>query len=84
MTIKYIIDGKSVYGVVPLGNDKFVLTSNVFTKKNAALYDNKKDALYDKLIRDLKSGKPLSNYKTSKYYQYYLERLKKDNPEYAI
>jgi hypothetical protein len=84
MKIQYVIDGNAVYGVIPLGNDEYVLTSNVFTKRNLEMFDKKKDALYAKLIRDLKGGKPLKNFKTSKYYQYYLERLKKENPEYAI
>ncbi len=84
MKIKFIIDVNTVYGVVPLGDDEFVRTSDVFKKKNLEMFKSKKDALYAKLVRDLKGGKPLKNYKTSKYYKYYLERLKIENPEYAI
>lgn len=84
MKIQFVIDGNTVYGVYPIGGDEFVRTSDVFKKKNLTMFNSKKDALYAKLIRDLKGGKPLKNYKTSKYYKYYIERLKKEHPEYAI
>ena len=66
------------------GSNEFVNVSDVFTLKNYEMFDSKKDAMYTKLIRELDSGKSLSNYKSSKYFKYYCERLKKEHPEFMI
>lgn len=61
-----------------------ITAGDIFDPSKIKVYKNKFDAMYDKLVNDLQSGKPLENYKSSKYYQQYIERLKKDNPEYIL
>lgn len=90
LVTKFILDSAgNVLAVFDLGiNDKgqreFVNVGDVFTLKNYQMFDTKKDAMYAKLVRELGHGKPLKNYKRSKYYKYYLQRLKKEHPEYLI
>jgi len=48
------------------------------------IFDSKEELKYYSLVLDLKSGKPLSNFKRSKYYKYYISRLKEEYPEYVI
>ena len=84
-----LINGKDVRQVIELGKDpkgrtEFVDCGDVYTPKNYQTFDNKKDAMYSKLIIDLQSGTPLSNYKRSKYYKYYCSRLGQEYPEYMI
>lgn len=81
---KYIIDGNGVIPVIDVGDGYLVPASTIFPKKDHVVYDDKMDALYEKLVRDLTKGKPLENFKSSKYYKYYVARLKEDHPEYAI
>lgn len=44
-------------------------------------YDDKMDAMYANFVR---RKKHIENYKSSKYYKYYLKRAKKENPELII
>lgn len=83
-TEKYIISGGNVIPIYDLGGGYCVMSSDVYDLSNFTVYENKMDALYDKLIIELQNGKPLENYRSSKYYKQYIERLKKDNPEYII
>lgn len=82
--MKYIIDGDGVIPVFDVGGGYLVPASNVFPKKDHVVYNDKMDAMYYKLIRDLAKGKPLENYKSSKYFKYYMKRIKEEHPEYAI
>lgn len=89
LTTKYIYHGGSVQSVLDLGineqsKNEFVNVSDVFTVKNPNIFETKKDAMYYKLIIELSNGHKLENYKRSKYYKYYLKRLKNEHPEYLI
>lgn len=80
----YIIEKDSVVPVVKI-NDEYLVPANViFKKRDFKVYDSKLDALYDKLLRDLAKGKSLENFRRSKYFKYYTERLKEENPEYYL
>lgn len=81
---KYIIDKGNVMSVYDLGDDDFVWATDIFKLSNTVVFDDRMDAMYYKLILDLQKGKSLDNFKSSKYYNYYIERLKSDNPEYII
>lgn len=47
-------------------------------------YSSRKEALYGQAVSRLHSGVPLSNFKGSPYYSYYIKRLEKEHPEYLI
>ena len=81
---KYILLGKSVISVYELANGELIAVGDIFDSSQFKVYSNKLDAMYDKLVQDLQSGKPLENYKSSKYYKQYIEKLKKHHPEYII
>jgi hypothetical protein len=82
--IKYIINGASVLPVVEVGEEYLVHASLLFKKKDNQLYESRIDARYQCMLEDLKKGKRLENFKSSKYYKYYVERLRVENPEYII
>jgi hypothetical protein len=81
---KYILLGKNVIPVYELADGQLITAGDIFDSSQYKLYSNKLDAMYDKLVLDLQAGKPLDNYKSSKYFKQYIERLKKDHPEYII
>ena len=72
-TLEVVVHGEYAY---PVGSG--------FKIQRYQLHDTKFDAMYEKFLHSLKRGKPYTNYKSSKYYKQYLERLKKDYPEYFI
>ena len=55
-----------------------------FKKKNTTLRKTKKEARYDLFVEECSSGKHYSNYKRSKYYEYYINRALEENPEVLI
>lgn len=81
---KFIIQSNSVIPIVIINDVYYVPAGEVFELKDNNVYDNKLDAQYTLLIQNLRKGKQLSNYKTSKYFKYYIDRLKDENPEYLI
>lgn len=84
MKVEFLVHNNSVLEVFNLDNGDFVTVGDKFKAPNSPIFDNKEDAMYFKLLRSLEKGKPISNFKSSKYYKYYIERLKKENPEYII
>lgn len=81
---KYVLDGGNVIPVYDVGGGWFVIATEFYDATKYKLYDNRMDAMYDKLVKDLQTGKPIENYRSSKYFKYYIERLKKENPEFVI
>ena len=81
---KYVLDGGNVIPVYDVGGGWFVIATEFYDATKYKLYDNRMDAMYDKLVKDLQTGKPIENYRSSKYYKYYIDRLKKENPEFII
>lgn len=81
---KYIVVNKQVIPVYPLGDEYFIAEGPMYTVSDKHVYEDKMDAMYYKLVQELQFGKPIENFKTSKYYGYYIERLKKENPEYIL
>lgn len=82
--IKYIIDGKNVIPVLKANDYWLIQAGNSYRVDKYELYDDKMDAMYYNLLHQLSEGISLDNYKGSKYYKYYMERLKVENPEYLI
>lgn len=84
LEIKYVIINAIVYPVYDLGDDNFVQITQVFKQKDVKIFNTKVDALYTCVIQRLQNGAPLSNYKSSKFYNEYVQRLKIEHPEYII
>lgn len=80
---QYIIYNGTILRVAVI--DEYIFPIDTyFHKSQFTIYDDKKDALYVNLLHELSNGKSLDNYKRSKYFKYYIERLKKENPEFII
>lgn len=80
---KFILIGADVIRVLVCG-DKIIPTDCYYQLEDFEIFDSREDAMYSKLLDCLKAGKSLDNYKSSKYYKMYVERLKKEYPEYII
>ena len=81
---KFALTNGNVCKVIELGDDYLVEIDKIFSAKNVQLYNNKEEAMFQKLVQELKRGRNLKNYKRSKYFSYYKERLKEEYPEYLI
>jgi len=80
--VQYLDQYVEIKGLlIPFGVDFYSIDD---LPSNKELFRNHKDALFSMLLFRIKRGVPLSNYKKSKYYKYYLERLQKDHPEYLL
>jgi len=53
-------------------------------KPTTNVFKTVKEARYCALLVSLSHGKNINNYRSSKYYKYYILRLTKDHPEYLI
>jgi hypothetical protein len=80
----YVLMGPNVVSAYDAGGGYFVVGGTLIDIVGDAVYTDKMDAMYHKLIYDLQKGKPLENYKSSKYFKQYIERLKKEHPEYIL
>ena len=81
---KYIINNNVVFEIFEANDEYLIYDPHFIKKENSIIYENKNDAMYAKLIQELSKGKDITNFKSSPYYTMYIERLKKQNPEYAI
>ena len=79
-----MLDGPIVVEVFDLGNGWCVPVREKMKIGDTRLFPNKNDAMYAKLLKDLEGGKPLKNFRGSKYYAMYCKRLRVENPEYII
>lgn len=84
MKIKFVIDGSSVIEVIEVGEYLVPVANMVFKTKDHEMYETREDARFYCMLEQLKKGKDITNFKSSKYYKYYVERLKKEHPEYII
>jgi hypothetical protein len=82
--VRYIINGASVIPVVEVGDDHLVPAHDMIERKDIPVFNSREDARYHCLLRDLENGKSIENYKSSRYYKYYIKRLKEENPEYIL
>lgn len=80
----FVISGNNVTEVVEY-NDYFIPYYNEFFLKSETIsFDTREEAMFQKALSSIIEGKPVEKYKSSKYYDYYLTRLKQDYPEYCI
>jgi hypothetical protein len=82
--IKYIIHNGQVHGVYEINENYSAFSENLIDTSDITLYGDRMDAMYCKLVTALSGGKPLENYRSSKYFKYYVDRLKIEHPEYAL
>ena len=82
---KYIISKDSTVTVVEIiyNNEKYLVDPRMVFKSDDELL-SKDDAMYELFSRNMRKGKPLSNYKKSKYYKMYCKRAQVENPEFFI
>ena len=84
--IHLLKDGK-VKSYFKVGEDLIPYTSGIMKYEDAEFDDEfstLEDARYNALLYQLKRGKNLSDYKVSPYYNYYVGRLSRENPEFLI
>lgn len=84
MKTHFVLLPDGVIEAYDLGDGDFVQVSEKFKCEPSDVFETKFDAYYAHVVRRLQNGTPLSNYKSSKYYNEYVERLKKEHPEYII
>lgn len=82
---QYIIHNKSTSAVVEVTLDgvKYIVDPKMLSLSNQPLY-NKEDAYYKVFAQCIKDGTPVKNYKRSKYYKFYINRAKIENPEFLF
>lgn len=86
----YFSSNKSVFTYYKFGNilvpqsAQIYFESDIEKIKGITKHETKEDAMYCILLNNLIDGGKLSNFKKSKYYEYYIKRLKIENPEYLI
>jgi hypothetical protein len=86
-TVVYYTKGKHVYAYYNINGTLIPYSSETYVEadiKHDAKFSSMEEARYSTLLLALKSGKPIQNFKSSKYYKYYIKRLKEDNPEYLV
>lgn len=85
----YVPNGKGVteYAVVEETEDEYRCvpawhkTENVKKKNSANIFKNKKEAMYENFKN---SRSDHTKFKGSKYYSYYIERARKEDPDRLI
>jgi hypothetical protein len=79
----YIILNDGITECYKISDGIFVPTHAVI-KHESKEYTDRNDALYFNFLEKVKNGKKVTNFKTSRYYKMYLERIEKEHPEYLI
>jgi len=83
----FVVNGTNTTTYFNIGGYLVPEDSNITTfedVKAEAVCSELKEARYLAMLCGLKRGKSIENFKRSKYYEYYLERLKEEHPEYII
>jgi len=84
LTPQYALVSGKVLEVLEYEGEYLAEHRYFFKKNNTLTFDTKEEAMYAKLVQELRCGKSLSNFKGSPYYEYYVEQLKIHNPEYIL
>ena len=79
---KYIIERETVVKVIEVifDNEKYLVDPKMLFKSHKPKY-SLQEARYKIFVKKVSTGTPVKNFKNSKYYKYYMERAKKENPE---
>lgn len=83
----YYVCGNSVYGYYDIDGNLIPASTDIYKDQNikyTSKHKSKKDAMYALFVKRVKSGTPITNFKSSKYYDYYLERASEEHPEILI
>ena len=87
MEVRYLVRGGTIEKYHLIGEyyvPAIVTPLKIDEIKHDYEFDDLFEANYCKLCYNLKRGKPFKNYKGSKYYKRYVERLELEYPEYLI
>lgn len=84
MKTHFVISQNAVHEAYDLGDGNFVQVGAIFKCELENVFETKFDAHYAYVVNRLQKGTPLSNYKSSKFYNEYIARLKIEHPEYII
>ena len=81
---KYVLIHGEVTEVVDLGNNLYTPPHSLMSVPPNQVFSDRREAMFQKALLEIKKGKSYTNFKVSKYYKYYLERLRQDHPEFLI
>lgn len=83
---KYLVVGTELIPVVVISENWVVPASQIIEirPETSTIFDNKEDGNYYKMVKKLDSGVSIDNYKSSRYFGFYMERLKDEHPEHVI
>ncbi|MCK5537117.1 MAG: hypothetical protein KAI79_09830 [Bacteroidales bacterium] len=71
-----INETKDSYELIPI--------NSAFKVKKVDIFENNSDARYALFVKKMNSGSTLQGYKSSKYYNDYVERAKIEDPELLL
>lgn len=70
------------YVIEDIGDKVIIVPKNqVMTVPKKAMFSDKKIAMYELFKKRRREGVPLKNFTRSKYFKYYCEKAKKEDPE---
>lgn len=84
---EYDVEKNDMKKIIMIDEDNFVYVDDVRPISDKKVFDNEKDAKYDKLIMCLKNGYEFTDMKkrlNPKDYEYWVNLIKERNPEYLI
>jgi len=82
---KFMVVGTQLIPVVMLNDSWAVPASNIIqVDEKTPIFDSKADANYFNLVKKLDSGVSIDTYKKSKFYEFYKDKLEKENPEHIL
>jgi len=86
--IIWIKKEKYICGYIEIDGLYVPQSSKIYTKEeivnNAEIFNTKEDALYARFIESMQNDSKLSNFKGSKHFNMYMERLQKEHPEFLV
>lgn len=87
MKTQWIANGDSLKEIIMTNEElgQYIHVDAIQTLgSNDEVYDDLFEALYSTLLKRLDEGSDIESHMASQFYDRYLERLKKDNPELLI
>lgn len=86
----FIVNRKSIYDPEVVydkdGNELYFADGKYhkIDRSNPNIYNDKEEARYQTFVYQMEHGSKLSNFKRSKYFEYYYNRAMEENPEFLV
>lgn len=80
---KYVVIADQLIPIADFG-DWGCPMSSIISLQDADVFESREEANYYKMVKRLDKGVSIDNYRNSKYFQYYKEKLEKDHPEHLL